>query len=81
MIYLVALVEPFTFVGIVALAFRFLRGQERAHARREDLILNQLLNSVGKPWQPAPADERTPEPEPEPRLYAISPDQAASPLN
>lgn len=34
-----------------------LRAQQRAHARREDLLLNQLLHAVGKPWQPAPETE------------------------
>ncbi len=32
------------------------RSQSRAHARREDLLLNQLLHAVGKPWTPAPAE-------------------------
>ena len=41
-----------------------LRGQQRAYARREDLILNQLLHAVGKPWLPAPADEPSPSAEP-----------------
>lgn len=35
-----------------------LRSQSRAHARREELILNKLLHAVGTPWQPAPADLR-----------------------
>lgn len=33
-----------------------IRSQSRAHARREDLLLNQLLNLAGKPWLPPPAD-------------------------
>lgn len=41
---------------VVALCAGLLRSQQRAAARREDLLLNQLLNLAGKPWQPAPAD-------------------------
>lgn len=54
-----------------------LRSQQRAHARREDLLLNQLLNAVGKPWQPAPADEREPVTPREipPRRYTATPEQ------
>lgn len=34
-----------------------LRSSSRAHARREDLLVNQLLNAVGRTWQPPPRDE------------------------
>lgn len=75
MIYVVALVEPFAPVVAVWLCMTILRQERREHARERDLLTNQLLNSVGKPWQQAPADERAPEPEVEQRLYAVSPDQ------
>lgn len=45
-----AAVQALTFSAI-------LHRQSRAHARREDLLLNQLLHAVGTPWQPAPAIE------------------------
>jgi hypothetical protein len=57
MIYAVCITEA---VALVAVAWCFtslLRAKERAAARREDLLLNQLLHAVGRPWQPAPADE------------------------
>lgn len=53
-------------LGLIALvcygSWNALRAQNRAHARREDLLLNQALHAAGKPWQPAPADEHTPIP-------------------
>jgi hypothetical protein len=49
-------------VIVVASLVRLLQQQQRAHARREDLLVNQLLHAVGRDWQPAPAEEgrRTP---------------------
>ena len=41
-----------------ALAFaRVISSQARAHARREDLLVNQLCALAGKPWEPPPARE------------------------
>lgn len=55
-------------LGLIALTIlasaSFHRSQTRAHARREDLLLNQLLHTAGRPWQPAPADTFEP-----PSLY------------
>ena len=71
------------YVAIVALAMSFgsvmalsatIRSLTRSHARREDLLINQLCNAVGRPWQPAPADEWE-EPEEPVHLYAVSPEQ------
>ena len=43
---------------VCVLAFSgLIRSLVRQHARREDLLLNQLLNLAGKPWQPAPAND------------------------
>lgn len=59
---------------------QLLRWQQRAHARREDLLLNQLLNLAGKPWLPAPADEpKPPVPvrEPEAPRYTATPEAFA----
>lgn len=39
---------------------QLLRSERRAAARERDLLLNQLLHAVDKPWQTAPADEREP---------------------
>lgn len=36
-----------------------LRSQHRAHSRREDLLINQLLHAVGKAWTPPPAEAWT----------------------
>lgn len=67
-------------LGVAVVAFAsLLRGQQRAHARREDLLLNQLLHATGKPWQPAPADEKPPlwQParEPGPPRYTATPER------
>jgi hypothetical protein len=54
---LVALAEAAVIVLIVGAFLRALASQQRSHARREDLLVNQLLHSVGRDWQPSPADE------------------------
>lgn len=56
MVY-VALAEAAVIAVIVAAGTGLLRWLIRAHARERDLLLNQLLNLAGKPWQPAPADD------------------------
>lgn len=53
----VALAELGALVLTVIAFAGLLRAQQRAHARREDLLVNQLLHAVGKPWQPAPDAE------------------------
>ncbi len=48
----------------------------RQHARERDLLMNQLLNLAGKPWQPPPSEP--PFVAPELAEYAIpgwNPDQ------
>lgn len=42
-------------VAVIAFA-GLLRSMSRAHARREDLLVNQLLHAVDKAWQPAPSE-------------------------
>lgn len=44
---LVVVVVAFT--GVIA-------RMQRAHARREDLLINQLLHAAGRSWQRAPAE-------------------------
>lgn len=51
-----------------------LRSQQRAHARREDLLVNQLLHAAGMTWQPAPAAAVRRQ-EPEHPGYIASPEQ------
>jgi hypothetical protein len=64
-------------VGLLAITITaftgLLRSRERAHARREDLILNQLLHAVGRPWTPAPAEAE--KPMEEPRSWTWTPEQ------
>lgn len=58
-----------TFAGL-------LRSERRASARERDLLLNQLLHAVGKPWTPAPAEAPAPPLEPEeimPSRYVANP--------
>jgi hypothetical protein len=56
-----------TFAQIVA-------RMQRAHARREALLVNQLLALAGKPWEPPPAWE-----EPEPEIVQHEPYLIANP--
>jgi hypothetical protein len=45
-------------LGVVTAAFvGVLKSLVRSHARERDLLINQLLHSVGRDWQPAPAEE------------------------
>lgn len=74
MVY-VALAEAAAIVTMVSVFGGLLRSQQRTHARREDLLLNQLLHAAGKTWQPPPT---LPEPEPqEPtaRTWTATPEQ------
>lgn len=74
MIY-VALAEAAVLAAAILAFCGLLRSKERAHARREDLLLNQLLHAVGRPWQAAPADEATEPDEPEERTWTAAPEQ------
>lgn len=56
-----AVSQPFLLTAVVAIGSRLIRNERREHVRERDLLLNKLLNVVGKPWQPAPADERDPD--------------------
>lgn len=47
-----------TLVIVVSVFSRLLVSQQRAHARREDLLLNQLMHATGKTWTPPPATAR-----------------------
>lgn len=62
-----------TIVGLGSL----LRSVQRAAARREDLLVNQILHLSGRTWTPPPADEwRAPrDDEPLVRVWTASPEQ------
>lgn len=53
----VALAEAALLLTVVAVFAGLVRSLTRTHARREDLLLNQMCNLAGKPWQPSPAAE------------------------
>lgn len=53
----VALTEAAMLFVLVAVFAGLVRSLVRQHGRREDLLLNQMCNLAGKPWQPAPAAE------------------------
>lgn len=53
-----AVAQPFLLTAVVAMFQRTLRNERRESTNERRLLTNQLLNSVGRPWQPAPADER-----------------------
>ncbi len=54
--FYIALAELGVIVLTIFAAASLVRSLTRAHARREDLLLNQALHAAGRPWQPAPAD-------------------------
>lgn len=58
-------------------AMQLARSERRQHARERDLMLNQLLNLAGKPWQPAPATtvQRTDDGEFTPAGWTWTPEQ------
>lgn len=76
---LVALAAIAALLLVIVALTGLLARQQRAHARREDLLVNQLLHAVGKDWQPAPADEpRNPDRERRAVVHMIaSPEQHA----
>ncbi len=49
-----------TLAGWAITVALFLRSADRArreHARREDLLVNQLCSLAGRPWLPSPASD------------------------
>ena len=58
---------------VVTLAFSaVIRSLVRQQARERDLLVNQMCNLAGKPWQPAPLPVHE---APEPDLSFVSPEQ------
>lgn len=77
----VALASIVALAATAAGCFRALRAERRESRRREDLLVNQILNLSGKPWEPAPADEAKAPPEPphEPGLVRYTQNPEAFP--
>lgn len=74
----VAIVEAVALVVAVATFVRAFAGLQRQHARREDLLIAQLLHTTGNAWTPPPIDEwrRDTKPrEPEKRTWTPTPEQ------
>jgi hypothetical protein len=80
---LVAVVEAVALVAIVVAFAGILARSQRAHARREDLLINQLLHAAGKTWQPAPAETAGAggRREPEPALVRFTPSPEQLPVD
>ena len=74
MLYL-ALAEAALLLVVVTVFAGIVRSLIRQHARREDLLLNQMCNLAGKPWQSAPANEREQQEPAEPRYWTTNPEQ------
>jgi hypothetical protein len=70
---IVAIVLALALVGTVVAFSSLLRSFLRQHARERDLLLNQMLNLAGRPWQPPPA-EVIPEPVDEDGRYVLTPE-------
>lgn len=76
---IVAAVEGIAFLTVVSVLARLLVSQQRAHTRREDLLVNQLLHATSHTWEPPPVDR---EPVREltddlqrPRRFMVAPEQ------
>lgn len=54
----VALAEAALLLAVVTVFAGVVRSLIRQHARERDLLLNQMLNLAGKPWQPSPATDQ-----------------------
>lgn len=53
----VAIVEAVALVAVVSVFARALLSLQRQQARREDLLIAQLLHATGNAWTPPPIDE------------------------
>lgn len=73
-----ALAQTGLLAAVVTAFASLLRAQQRAHNRREDLLINQLLHATGKTWTPPPAaTPPAPPDQPQPRslVYTATPEQ------
>lgn len=57
MAWIVALVEAVALVVVASTMLRAIASMQRQHARREDLLIAQLLHATGHTWTPPPVDE------------------------
>lgn len=73
----VALILAVTVVVLVTSGVQMLSRIQRAHGRREDLLIAQVLHLSGRPWTPPPADEWKPAADGEPLVheYTAQPEQ------
>ena len=71
MIY-IALLEGVALIATALSLSALCRNVIRQAARERDLLLNQMLNLAGRPWQQPPSE---PEPELEPERYVLTPEQ------
>lgn len=60
-------------VVVVVVDAGVVRSLIRQHARERDLMLNQMLNLAGRPWQPPPS-EVVPESESDDGRYVLTPE-------
>lgn len=75
MLYVVLALVASNAVTVAAFA-NLLRVERRQSARERELLVNQLLHAVDRPWQPAPAwDSPSAEAESESRLTVALPEQ------
>ncbi len=70
------IVMAFCWMLSIALVITEMRRQERAHARREDLLVNQVMHAAGLTWQAPPSEERyqTPDPTEDPGRFITRPE-------
>lgn len=73
----VALALVVALIATVLVSAQLLARQQRAHARREDLLVNQILHLSGHTWTPPPSDEWKPPADGQPlvREYVTQPEQ------
>lgn len=63
---LVCITLVIALVAVTATLTGLLAREQRAHSRREDLLINQILHLSGRTWTPPPADEWGPATDGEP---------------
>lgn len=74
----VAAAEAVLIVGLILVVLAVanaMRAAQRDHARRHDLMLNQVLHLSGRTWTPPPASNPVPEPEDEFSRFVTAPSQ------
>jgi type II secretory pathway pseudopilin PulG len=75
---IVAIVLAVALVLVVVVFAGVVRSMLRQSARERDLLLNQMMNLAGRPWQPPPSEPEV-EVEPGPERYVLTPEQLPDP--